>query len=56
MGMMKQISTQIEQVCEVCPSKYCDGCKIHIKTNTRRILVNGFTKKIEKVEKVPNFA
>ena len=56
MGAMKEIAAQIEQICEICPSKYCADCKISVKTNGKQILVNGFTRKIEKVERTPNFA
>lgn len=53
---MKQVISQIEQVCESCPSRYCAGCKIKIKLDGENITVNGFTRKIEKVEKTPAFA
>ncbi len=53
-GIIGSIKSRIEQVCELCPSKYCADCKISVKTNSRRIIVNGMSRKIERVERIPN--
>jgi len=55
MGEMKELTTQIEQVCELCPSKYCVGCKISVKIPGQNIIVNGATREIESIKQVPNF-
>ena len=56
MGYMKEIFTQMQQVCENCTIGSCIGCKISVKMRDRRVIVNGENKKIEKVERIPNFA
>lgn len=54
--MDKEVASQIKQICELCPSKYCVDCKIQVKNRGRNIFINGVTKKIERVEKTLNFA
>lgn len=52
---MKDVSMQVETACDLCSSKYCVGCKITVRQEDRRITVNGQTRKIERVERIPNF-
>lgn len=56
MAQMKEIETQIEQVCELCPSKYCVGCVISVRIPGKDIIVNGVTREVVSVKEVPNFA
>jgi len=54
--MDKEVIAQIEQVCELCPSKYCVQCKINVKTNGKKFVIDGVSRKIERIESIPNFA
>jgi len=56
MGRMAELAVNVEQVCELCSSKYCKMCKITVRQEGQKVVVNGYTKEIEKVIRIPNFA
>jgi len=51
----KEMRMRVAMACESCSSKYCVGCKITIRQENQRIIVNGQTRKVEKIEQIPSF-
>lgn len=48
MGVMKELYTRAESVCDVCQSRpNCEGCKITLRHNGEYIVMNGETKALE---------
>ena len=51
--MKNGIAQQVAQACGACGSKYCIGCKITVRKGCKRVVVNGITRRVERVERMP---
>jgi hypothetical protein len=52
MSKMKELSQSVDEICEVCDYKNCEGCVVVVKQDGNEIMVRADTKEILKV--IPN--
>ena len=52
MGLMKSLSTRIEEICRLCdsPRTKCSKCKISMRTPKGVVLISGLTKEVMELE------